>query len=162
MVKPAGRSLYQCGSRARPGRRSWLSSARPHAPSRGAMILKYPTALLVIAADRCACPVSPSHGTSTLSYWPVVTHSAETITLARPGEFLIDSFQPFTAQPASISSSTAEPDLLHNREVGKLEADRISGPERRNDHVDVWAASTDNGVTQSEGLRLRRRRKDSA
>ena len=42
-------------------------------------------------------------------YWPVVTHSAVTIALARPGEFLIDSFQPLSAQPTSISSSTAEP-----------------------------------------------------
>ena len=42
-------------------------------------------------------------------YWPVVTHSTEHIALARPGEFLMESFQPLTAQPTSISSSTAEP-----------------------------------------------------
>jgi hypothetical protein len=42
-------------------------------------------------------------------YCPVVTHSAAIIALARPGEFLIDSFQPLTAQPTTISSSTAEP-----------------------------------------------------
>jgi hypothetical protein len=29
--------------------------------------------------------------------------------MRRPGEFLIDNFQDFTAQPTSISSSTAEP-----------------------------------------------------
>ena len=42
-------------------------------------------------------------------YCPVVTHSAEHIALARPGEFLMESFHDLTAQPTSISSSTAEP-----------------------------------------------------
>ena len=42
-------------------------------------------------------------------YWPVVTHSAAHIALARPGLFLIASFHPLTAQPTSISSRTAEP-----------------------------------------------------
>src|ERR1039458_9248955 len=41
--------------------------------------------------------------------FPVVTQFTEHGALARPGEFLIASFQPLTAQPTSISSSTAEP-----------------------------------------------------
>ena len=42
-------------------------------------------------------------------YCPVVTHSTEHMALARPGEFLMDSFQPLMAHPTRISSSTAEP-----------------------------------------------------
>jgi hypothetical protein len=42
-------------------------------------------------------------------YWPVVTHSAEHMALARPGEFLTESFYDLIAPPTSISSSTAEP-----------------------------------------------------
>ncbi len=65
-------------------------------------------------------------------YWPVVTHSAEHIALARPGEFLMDSFQPFDGaahQHFIQHRRAAGPDLLHEREVGQLEAGRVRRPQ---------------------------------
>src|SRR5664279_3580559 len=82
-------------------------------------------------------------------YMPVVTHSTEHIALARPGEFLMESFHPLTAQPTSISSNTAEPpgrDLLHEGEIRQLEAGRIRGAQRRSDHIRVGAIAAQHNI----------------
>ena len=67
------------------------------------------SALIMPALNSCGVEMAGSVMPLGEVYWPVVTHSTAHIALARPGEFLMESFQPLTAQPTSISSSTAEP-----------------------------------------------------
>src|ERR1019366_10422403 len=66
-------------------------------------------ALIMPALNSCGVEMAGSVMPLGDVYWPVVTHSSEHIALARPGEFLMESFQPLTAQPTNISSNTAEP-----------------------------------------------------
>src|SRR5579885_384017 len=66
-------------------------------------------ALTMPALNSCGRPTAGSVMPLGVVYWPVVTHSTEHMALARPGEFLMESFQPFTAQPTRISSRMAEP-----------------------------------------------------
>src|ERR1035441_7568179 len=66
-------------------------------------------ALIMPALNSCGVEMAGSVMPLGEVYWPVVTHSTAHIALARPGEFLMESFQPLTAQPTSISSNTAEP-----------------------------------------------------
>src|SRR5208283_5107767 len=66
-------------------------------------------ALIMPALNSCGVEMAGSVIPLGEVYMPVVTHSTEHVALARPGEFLMESFHPLTAQPTSISSSTAEP-----------------------------------------------------
>src|SRR5580658_6287967 len=66
-------------------------------------------ALTMLALNSCGCVTAGRVIPLGVVYWPVVTHSHDNIALARPGEFLIASFQPLIAQPISISSRIADP-----------------------------------------------------
>jgi len=51
-------------------------------------------ALIMPALNSCGVEMAGSVIPLGDVYWPVVTHSTAHIALARPGEFLMESFQP--------------------------------------------------------------------
>src|SRR5579883_1117698 len=67
------------------------------------------SAVIIPALNSCGVPTAGSVMLLGVVYWPVATQSTVYIALARPGEFLIESFQPLMAHPTRISSNTAEP-----------------------------------------------------
>jgi len=84
---------------------------------------------------------------------PVVTHSTEHIALARPGEFLMESFHPLTAQPTSISSSTAEPPgriCCTNEKYGSSRPVGFVAPSAGVDHIHVGAGALQHNIAEGE------------